>query len=677
MKVTSIKVKLLLIFLPFVIVSFAILSGISYFISRQALNQSVEDTAMSIGADYSHRIESQINGARVQLESFSSVSPIYNPVDKQTLVKNLNDCSKHLDGLANIIYLYPSGSGLRPDGSKVEAGDREYFKKTIANCKPVVSDVIVSRTTGKVGINVAVPVLNQGQITGVLTGSMAMDSLAELVKELQFEDSGYGYILDSTGTIIVNPHNKDIEGKLTLSSKTINPDLNLKVTELDNNLVNLFNKAASSGNQVRGEYISEEGVNVIGIITPINLAGGNRWFMVVNAPKEEALHEVNALMWAMLSVSIVCLVAAILFVIIISRRIANPIALIRDECLLLANGDLRERERTIVSHDEIGQLVNGFADMRNNLYALILKIKDSTNQMADISCNMAEGANQNGETANKIAITITEIAEGATQQNKQIIEIREKVEATREHVHAGLAEAVATLEYATGTSQATNEGIKSLQAATGQLTCLQDIVKSATGSMQNLGRRSHEISSIVDIITSIAGQTNLLSLNAAIEAARAGEHGRGFGVVAEEVRKLAEQSAHAATQISNLVQDIQSETDATVRIMEDSMTQVDLQVSNFENVGEVIKKATNAIVQSERNISSLQNHLEILEKYSISVQEAVMTIAEVVEGTADATGEVAATSEEQSASTEEISALSKNIADIAEELKVLINKFRV
>ncbi|CQR72925.1 Methyl-accepting chemotaxis protein McpB [Sporomusa ovata DSM 2662] len=677
MKVTSIKVKLLLIFLPFVIVSFVILSGIGYFLSRQALSQSVEDTAKSIGADYSHRIESHINGAKVQLESFSSISPIYNPVDEQTLVKNLNDCSKHLDGLANIIYLNPSGSGLRPDGSKVKAGDREYFKKTIATSKPVVSDVIVSRTTGKVGINVAVPVLNQGQLTGVLTGSMAMDSLAELVKELKFQDSGYGYILDSTGTVIVNPHNKDVEGKLTLSSKTINPDLNLKVTELDSNLVNLFNKAASSGNQVRGEYISEEGVNVIGIITPINLTGGNRWFMVVNAPEEEALHEVNALMWAMLSVSIVCLVAAIVFVIIISRRIANPIVLMRDECLLLANGDLRERKRTIVSDDEIGQLVNGFADMRNNLYSLIFKIKDSTSQMADISCNMAEGANQNGETANKIAITITQIAEGATQQNKQIIEIREKVEATREHVHAGLAEAVATLEYATGTSQATNEGIKSLQAATDQLSCLQDIVKSATGSMQNLGRRSHEISSIVDIITGIAGQTNLLSLNAAIEAARAGEHGRGFGVVAEEVRKLAEQSAHAATQISNLVQDIQSETDATVRIMEDSMTQVDLQVSNFDTVGEVIKKATDAIVQSERNISSLQSHLEILEKYSINVQEAVATIAEVVEGTADATGEVAATSEEQSASTEEISALSRNIADIAEELKMLINKFQV
>ncbi len=677
MKVSSIKVKLILIFLPFVIVSFTVLSGLGYFLSRQALTRSVDDTAMAIGADYAHRIENNINGAKVQLESFTSSSPIYNPVDRQALVKNLYDCNKHLEYLANIVYLFPNGSGVRPDGSKVEAGDREYFKKTKATLKPVVSDVIVSRTTGKVGINVAVPVLNQGQFAGVLTGSIAMDSLVELIKELKFQESGYGFILDSTGTVIVNPHNQEVEGKLNLNSKSINPDLKLKVTELDDKFVNLYKSAVSSGKQVRGRYMSEEGVTVIGIITPINLIGGSQWYMVVAAPEAEAMQKVNALMWAMLLASLICLVAAIVFVIIVSRRIASPIASIRDECLLLANGDLRERERKIFSHDEIGQLVSGFADMRSSLYELISKIKNSTGQMADISHNMAEGAKQNGEVANRVAASISQIAEGATQQNEKIIEIRNKVEATRAHVQAGLEEATITLKYATGTSQSTAEGVQSLQVATDQLTTLQGTVQSATESMQNLGQRSHEIGSIVDIITSIAGQTNLLSLNAAIEAARAGEHGKGFGVVAEEVRKLAEQSANAATQINNLVRDIQSETASTVQIMENSMAQVDLQVSNFATVGQVIQQATDAIAQSEKNISSLLNHLDTLEKHSVSVQEAVTTISEVVEGTADATGEVAAMAEEQSASTEQISALSNTIANIAEELKVLSDKFNV
>lgn len=677
MRITSIKVKLLLIFLPFVIISFTILSGLGYILSRQALNRSVEETAMSIGADYAHRVESHIDRARVQLSSFSGNRLIYDPVDHTALIGSLKDCSQRLDVLANIIHASPTGAGVRPDGSAVSVSDRAYFKQTAATRKPVVSDVIVSRTTGKVGINVAVPVLNDGQLTGVLTGSMAMDSLGELIKEVKFQNSGYGFIVDSTGTVIINPHNKEVEGKLNLSNKQINEDMGLKIKELDANLVNLFNKAASSGEQVQGKYISEEGVKVIGIITPINLAGGNRWFLVVAAPEKEATHAVSALMWAMLWASLFCLAAAIVFIVVISRRIANPITLIRDECLLLANGDLRHRESNSFTEDEIGQLAGGFADMRHNLFALITKIKHSTGRMADISTDMAIGANQNGEIAEKVAISIGEIAEGAIQQNEQIAEIREKVSATIEEVHAGLTEAVATLEYASGTSQATAEGIRSLRDATEQLVNFQDTVKSATGSMQNLSRRSHEIDSIVEIITGIAGQTNLLSLNAAIEAARAGEHGRGFGIVAEEVRKLAEQSANAATQISNLIRDIQSETSSTVRIMEDSMTQVDLQVSNFESVGEIMQKANAAIAQSENNISSLQSRLAVLENHSLSVQEAVTAIAGVVEGTANTTGEVAATAEEQSASTEQLSALSKTIAGIAEELKVLIDKFRV
>ncbi|MDR3591659.1 MAG: methyl-accepting chemotaxis protein [Negativicutes bacterium] len=230
---------------------------------------------------------------------------------------------------------------------------------------------------------------------------------------------------------------------------------------------------------------------------------------------------------------------------------------------------------------------------------------------------------------------------------------------------------------ASRTSRVSADGIKSLQQAIEQLGDVRKTVRFATESIHNLGKRSEEIGSIVDVITGIAGQTNLLALNAAIEAARAGEHGRGFGVVAEEVRKLAEESAEAATKIGNLIRDIQAETSVTVRTMESNLDQVDVQVGTIETGGTSMNEVSGAIDLTAQNVGSLLNRLQTLDAHSDSVLAAVGDMVRVVQGTAAAAQEVAASAQEQSASTEEMAALSKTVAEIADELKQLIGRFRV
>ena len=677
MKITSIKKKLLLILLPFIIISFLLLSGMSYYLSRQALSQSVDQEALAIGSDYSHRVEGYIYSTKTQLQSFASIRRIYNPTDAQSLIVALNDCQKQLDYLENVTYIYPDGKALRPDGSTVNLGDRDYFKKVIATKKPAVSDIITSRTTGKSGINVAVPVFFEGQLTGVLTGNISMDSLSNLIKEVKFKETGYGVVLDSSGYFIMHPRAPELIGKMSLAEKKINPELKMQATELDDSLVNLFKSAAASGKAVRGQYTFVDGVTRIGTITPIELVGGQRWFMMVTAQEAEANQEVNYLMKAMLLTSIICAIIAVVFVILLSGRIANPIALLRDECLALAKGDLRKTDSKISSHDEIGQLAHGFSDMRKSLADMVTKMSDASQRVADNSRALSEGADQIGQTAGQTAAAIGQIAEGATHQAQQITQIKEKLATNQKQVTTGLQEAGATFEGATRTSTVAKEGINTLNGAIEQLGMVRNTVNFATESIQNLGRRSQEIGSIVGIITAIAGQTNLLALNAAIEAARAGEQGRGFAVVAEEVRKLAEESAQAAKQIGDLIRDIQAETSVTVRTMESNLEQVDSQVGNIEISGQSMNEVIKAIAQSEQNIGSLKERLQVLSDDTVILQTALVEVAGIVEETAASSQEVAAASEEQSASTEEMAALSKMVANVADELKVLVNHFRV
>ncbi|CQR70743.1 Methyl-accepting chemotaxis protein McpB [Sporomusa ovata DSM 2662] len=676
MKITSLKKKLLLILLPFFTLSFLALSGIGYYLSEQALSHSVNETAEAISSDYAQRVGGYIYSAKTQLQSFASIRRIYNPADEKSLLEAMNDCQNHLDFLENITYVYLSGSGLRPDGSRVALGDRDYFKKAVQTQKPAVSDIIVSRTTGKAGVNVAVPVFFEGKLTGVLTGAVSMEKLLEVIKDAKFQNTGYAMVLDSSGSIIIHPRNPELIGKLSFGDKTINPELNLKATQLDERLVNLFKDAAASGKPLHGKYSFEDDAK-IGTITPIDLIGGQRWFMMVTAPEAEAEQQVNSLARALLIASLICFILAIIFVPIVSGHIAAPIAALRDECLVLAGGDLRAKTSDITSHDEVGQLQTGFANMRSSLSAMVIKMAGASNQVTDNSISLSDAAEQIGNTAGQVAAAIGQIAEGATHQAQQITQVKEKMISNSDQINAGLAEAGVTLESASRTSTVAAEGVRSLNGAIEQLGTVRNTVHFATESIQNLGRRSEEIGSIVGIITGIAGQTNLLALNAAIEAARAGEQGRGFAVVAEEVRKLAEESAQAAQQIGNLIRDIQAETSVTVRTMESNLEQVDLQVNNIEVSGQAMNEVIGEIAQSEKSVGKLKNRLQVLADDIAVIQEALVDVASIVEETAASSQEVAAAAEEQSASTEEMAALSKLVAGIADELQALVSQFQV
>jgi len=292
-------------------------------------------------------------------------------------------------------------------------------------------------------------------------------------------------------------------------------------------------------------------------------------------------------------------------IIIIAKRFTKPILLIRDECLLLADGDFRERETRDFPDDEIGQLANGFHDMRTNLRELVTKVYFQSEQLAAASEELTASVEQSAQASIMVATSITEVATSAEEQLSAV----DGASAVVEQMSASIQQASATTSEVAGQSvQATNkanEGNSSVSKAVYQMAQIEQTVTTSAKAVADLGERSKEIGQIVVTISSIAEQTNLLALNAAIEAARAGEQGRGFAVVAEEVRKLAEQSQQATKEISTLIAEIQKDTDQAVLAMGNGTREVKLGAEVVNTAGQAFEEIAGLVTQVSDQVKEI------------------------------------------------------------------------
>lgn len=187
------------------------------------------------------------------------------------------------------------------------------------------------------------PVQNKEKLTGVLFGTFSVERLTGLIKDLKFLENGYGQLVAQSGMLIADPEQVELEGKLNLLEKMIQSELKLQQSVLDDRLITMVRTAIESDRQTKGLYNFVDGVEKVGVCTPINLPGEQRWIMTVAAPSVEMTHSVNALVRTMLGVAILCLISAILAILFIAKLFVKPIIILRDDCLLLAKGDLRER----------------------------------------------------------------------------------------------------------------------------------------------------------------------------------------------------------------------------------------------------------------------------------------------------------------------------------------------
>lgn len=360
----------------------------------------------------------------------------------------------------------------------------------------------------------------------------------------------------------------------------------------------------------------------------------------------------------------------------LARSIGKSINYLIDVSSEVAKGNLSVTV-TPQTGDEIGKLTEAYRDTVANLHSLIGSIKATAEQVTSFAESMMENANQSAQATQQVAISIGNVAASASKQGEDVSKSTETLKGLAGDINGFADKAKLSSDAAHDVEAIAEKGHKAIDGAVMQMNEISVAVKNSAEVIEKLAQRSSEIGKISDTISVIAEQTNLLALNAAIEAARAGDAGRGFSVVAEEVRKLAEESGQAASQIAALIASIQNDTEEAVLEMRQGTEKVESGSDVMSDAGEAFAKITTAV-------NGLTKHAEnILHDAAASVEQADAMVV-IMDGinkagqdVAAETESVSAATEEQSASMDEVAAASRKLAELAADLQSSTAKFKI
>jgi len=486
----------------------------------------------------------------------------------------------------------------------------------------------------------------------------------------------------------------------------------------------VIQKVLKDGQEFYGEAIVV-GKKIQTAYRPIKDAQGNiigMWYVGVS--KEFIDNLVYETIGWIVIVSLVTIVVGVVLALVFAKRIEGPILALMKTMQEAENGDLRA-EVDVNTADEMGVLAKSFVKMMGRFRGLIADVQEAVRQVAATSTQLslvagntansagqvakameqlaAENAEENNTIKETAAVTgqleqaIDQIAQGAQEQARNMTQTTELVAQMANAIEEVAQNAQVVAQAARETENAAQEGGQAVTKTIEGMNRIKATVYQSAQQIKELGEHSQQIGDIIQVIDDIAEQTNLLALNAAIEAARAGEHGKGFAVVADEVRKLAERSGKATKEIANLINTIQQLTNRAVSAMEQGTKEVEAGSTLADGAGEALKQILDTIRQANEQIQTINaatqqisansgevvkaidNVAAITEENTAATEEMAAGSAEVTRGIsriADAIEASAATSEEVSASAEELSATAEEISSSAKNLEAMVDKLR-
>lgn len=468
------------------------------------------------------------------------------------------------------------------------------------------------------------------------------------IKEM---DSSYAYVVSADGTMLYHP----------TAEKIGQPVENQAVTSLVEEI--------SKGNRPETDVIVYDFKGVTKYAA-FYISAGSDFIVVITADEDEVFVDMNGIVKRCVESASITTVLCTIIVLFIAIRIVKPIEKITAVVGRISGLDFREDQKQaaiLKKKDESGMMGRSIEFLRSELVEVVKKITGQSKELYNASQTLNVSASETSISVEQVEKAISEIAQGATSQAQEtqtatenVIVMGSMIEETNEEVEK-LRASMRSMRDAGNTAM---DILKELNAVNQKTKDAMHVIYEQTNVTNESALK---IKQATDIITEIAEETNLLSLNASIEAARAGEQGRGFAVVAAQIQKLAEQSNESARQIEEIINILITESQKSVETMEEVKVVIEKQNENVTNTENAFQNVKNGIDNSIEGIRTIANKTEKLDEARVKVVDVVQNLTAIAQ-------ENAASTEETSASAAEVGAIMTNIAENANQLNKIANE---